>query len=61
MPITAVSSNRIVARISIKLCTRNRQVTMCEGDLSRLKVYEESLSYAERKPFDFMQSFYTAL
>ena len=26
-----------------------------------LKVYERPLSYAEGKPFDFMQSFYTAL
>ena len=26
-----------------------------------LKVYERSLSYAEGKPFDFTQSFYTAL
>ena len=61
MPITAFSSNRIVARISIKLRVQNHQVTTCEGDLSRLKVYEELLSYAERKSFGFTQSFYTAL
>ena len=36
-------------------------MTTCEGDLSRLKVYEESLSYVERKLFDFTQSSYTAL
>ena len=54
-PITAVSSNRIVSRILIQLCAQNRQVTTCEDDLSCQEVYEESL------PFDFMQSFYTAL
>ena len=61
MPIAAVSSNQIVARISIKLHAQNHQMTTCEGDLPQLKVYKESLSYAERKPFDFTQSFYTAL
>ena len=31
-----------------------------EGDLLHLEVYKGSLRYAERKPFDLMQSFYTA-
>ena len=58
---TAVGFNGIVARISIiKICAQNCLVTLCEGDLSCLKVYEESLSYEERKLFDFTQSFYTA-
>ena len=60
-PIIAVSFNGIVARISIKLGARNRLVTLCEGDLSRLKVYKELLSYVEGKPFEFIHSFYTAL
>ena len=55
------SFSGMVTRTSIKLRTRNRLVTLWEGDLSRRKVYEESLSYAEMKPFDFTQSFYTAV
>ena len=53
--ITAISYDRVVARISIKLCARYHQVTFWEGDLLRLryKMYERSLSYAEGKPFDF--------
>ena len=56
-----ISYNRVVARILFKLWTQNRLVTLWEGDLLLLKVYESSLSYMEGKPFDFMQSFYTAL
>ena len=53
--------NGMVARILIKVHARNHLVTLWEGNLSHLKVYEESLSYVEGKPFDFKQSFYTAL
>ena len=52
---------RIIIRVLIKLSSRNHLVALCEDDLSRLKVYKRSLSCVERKPFDFMQSFYTAL
>ena len=53
--------DRIIIRILIKLSTRNHLVALFEDDLSRLKVYKRSLSCVERKPFDFKQSFYTAL
>ena len=35
--ITAISYDTVVARISIKLCARYRQVTFWEGDLLRLR------------------------
>ena len=60
-PITAISYDRVVARISIKLCTQYRLVILREGDLSRLRYTGDHLSYAEGKPFDLTQSFYTAL
>ena len=60
-PIIAVNFNGIVARILIKLHGQNHLLTLCEGDLSRLKVYKESLSYGKGKLFDFTQPCYTAL
>ena len=60
-PITIISYNRVVTRVSNKLRAWNCLLTLWEGDLSSLKGYKRSLSYAEGKPFDFMQSFYSAL
>ena len=57
VPITAASFNGIVTRILIKLHTRNHLVTLCQGDLSRLKVYKKSLSYAEGKPLTLCNHF----
>ena len=37
----------MVARILIKLHARNHVVTSWEGDLSQVKVYEETLRYVE--------------
>ena len=50
-----------ISRILIILRTQNHLVAFWEGDFSLSKVYEGSLGCAEGSPFDFMQSFYTAL
>ena len=53
---------RLIARISIILRAQNYPVALWEGDLSLSKVYEgPHPGLCGGKPFDFKQSFYTAL
>ena len=49
-PITAINYDRVVARISIKLCTWYHLVTLWEGYFVTLKIYKRSLNYVEGKP-----------
>ena len=42
-PITFISSDRVVARISIKLGVQHRLVTLWEGDMSHLKYTSDVL------------------
>ena len=56
-PITAISYDRVVARVLIQLHAQYCLMALWEGDLSCLKVYKRSLSYAEGSPLTLRNHF----